>query len=294
MGFSFATVTGTDDLTPHIRRVHLHVEHLARLQLPGGPDDAVGLYFPELGRSRPPAMELRDEVWGYHDLDEPPEGRNYTIRSVDHRTATVDVDFVIHSRGPATLWAQRADVGDAVAMSHARGWYRPASGTDWLLLGTDLAGLPAAARILDELATDPRPVTLVVEVIDEDDLAYLGHLADGVEVISLIGSGNGISASRLGTTIAALDVPAGIGYCWFAGEAAESRTVRKHFRREHHWPADRYDIIGYWRYDGEAWARRYAEHGDELLAVYQQAIADGKGEKRAAEEFDEALEQAGL
>ncbi|MGC4935441.1 siderophore-interacting protein [Gordonia sp. DT30] len=294
MGFSFATVTATEDLTPQIRRVHLDVEHLTRLELPGQPDEAVGMYFPDVGERRPPAMELRDGVWGYHDLERPPEGRNYSIRAVDHEAATIVVDFVIHARGPATSWAQRARAGDGVALSHARGWYRPGPGTDWTLLGTDLSGLPAAARILTELADDDRPVILVAEVIDDADLAYLGDLADGIDIIGLTGSGNGHSASRLGATIETLRLPAGTGYCWFAGEAAESRTVRKHFRRHHQWGADRYDIIGYWRYDGEAWARRYAEHGEALFSIYQQAIADGKGEKRAAEEFDEALERAGL
>ena len=60
------------------------------------------------------------------------------------------------------------------------------------------------------------------------------------------------------------------------------------------WGRDRYDVIGYWRRDGERWSQAYAEHSAELFAVYQQALAAGKSEKQAAEEFDEALERAGL
>lgn len=292
MSFSFAHVTGTTRLDDHLLRVHFEVPDLRRLSLPGLPDEAVGIYFPGIGENAPPAMESRDGVWGYHN-GPAPEARNYSIRHVDHAAGTIVVDFVVHSHGPATLWAQQAAPGQSVALSHARGWYRPPADAAWLLLVADLAGLPAAARILDgHRTTSGPPVTLIAEVID-DDLSYLRDL-DGVTVIPLVGSGNGYGPSRLAETVADLRLPEGIGYCWFAGEASQSRAVRKLLRRELHWSAEHYDIIGYWRFDGEAWSRRYAEHGDELFAIYQQAIADGKSEKQAAEEFDEALERAGL
>ena len=39
---------------------------------------------------------------------------------------------------------------------------------------------------------------------------------------------------------------------------------------------------------------RYAPVASDLFAVYEKALADGKSDKLAAEEFDDALEQAGL
>ena len=66
--------------------------------------------------------------------------------------------------------------------------------------------------------------------------------------------------------------------------------MRKHLRGDHGWSADQYDIVGYWRFDSETWDRRYEEVSDEMEAVYEQALADGKGDKVAAEEFDLALE----
>jgi hypothetical protein len=87
--------------------------------------------------------------------------------------------------------------------------------------------------------------------------------------------------------------PDGMGYCWFGGEAAESRAVRKHFR-ERGWSVDQLDVTGYWRSGSEAWDARFARFGDQAVAVYSRALADGKGAKVAAEEFDEALERAGL
>ncbi|WLP92413.1 siderophore-interacting protein [Gordonia sp. NB41Y] len=277
MGPITATVAGTESISAHLRRLYFDVPDLSGLALPGMPDEAVGMYVPT------------------PDGPNPTEGRNYSIRHVDHEARTLAVDVVLHEHGPVTEWAAGATAGDRVEMSHARGWFAPPAGTGWLLLATDLAGLPAAARILEELRAQHDPVQILVlaEVVDDADLAYLGQVAPA-EVVPIIGSGNGVSPSRLGTAVTEVGLPDGPGYCWFAGEAAQSRIVRKHLRHQLHWPSNRYDAIGYWRFDGERWAQRFAQYGDELFAVYQNAIDAGRSEKQAAEEFDEALEKLGL
>ncbi|MCF3939595.1 siderophore-interacting protein [Gordonia tangerina] len=292
MTHSTARVTATTDLTLRLRRVQFHVPDLARLALPGDPDEAVGIYFPLPGETATPEMECRNGVWGYHDPESAPEARNYSVRAIDHATGTMTVDFVVHSHGPATAWAQRAELGHQVVMAHARGWYRPPP-TQWRLLAADLAGLPALARILQE-DNGTTSTIAVVEVPAAIELDYLDDVAHDADIVLVPGSGNGIGPSVLAETMRHLTLPAGPGYCWFAGEAAESRAVRKWLRNEHHWRRESYDTIGYWRSDGEEWSRRYAAYGDELFDVYQGAIAAGKGEKAAAEEFDEALERRGL
>lgn len=286
MGSSLARVTDTTDLNPRLRRITFTVDDLPGLGLPGLADDAVGIYFP--------AATTESTA---------PEGRNYSVRAVDHASSTMTVDFVVHSHGVATQWAQRARPGDEVTLDHARGWYRPEPTTDWQLLVADLAGLPALARILDELPTGTAAI-VVVEVLDVEDLEYLApHVrADpdsstapgAVEIIPIIARGNGFRESRLTETVGALTHPDGRGYCWYAAEATPSRAIRKHLRTKYGWDRGQYDIIGYWRRDGEEWSRRFERHGEELYAIYQQAIAAGKGEKVAAEEFDDALERMGL
>lgn len=290
---STAHVTEVTDLTQRLRRLQFHVPDLACLALPGDPDEAVGIYFPATHETSTPEMECRDGVWGYHDPASAPEARNYSVRAVDHSTGSMTVDFVVHSHGPATAWAQRAEPGHRVVMAHARGWFGPPPPSGWRLLAADLAGLPALARILHE---DKRrtPTIAVIEVPAADDLDYLDDIDHHADVVPVIGSGNGIGPSVLADSVRHSSLPAGPGYCWFAGEAAQSRAVRKWLRHEHRWGREHYDIIGYWRSDGEEWSRRYAAHGDELFTVYRRALADGKGEKAAAEEFDEALERRGL
>jgi hypothetical protein len=88
-------------------------------------------------------------------------------------------------------------------------------------------------------------------------------------------------------------MPAGRGYCWFAGEAAESRAVRKYLRSAG-LTIDQLDVTGYWRFDSETWEAKFALVSDEVVAVWERAVADGKGERAADEEYDEALERAGL
>jgi NADPH-dependent ferric siderophore reductase len=154
-----------------------------------------------------------------------------------------------------------------------------------------MSGLPAVARIIEELAGGV-PVIAIVEVADPDDLDYLPSHPD-VTVVSSIGTGNGHAPSRLAQLTRDQRLPDGRGYCWFAGEAAESRTVRKHFRGNG-WTVDQLDITGYWRFDSETWDAKFALVADDVVAVWERALADGKGEKVADEEFDEALEQAGL
>lgn len=269
MGVVDGYVAGVGGIGARIKRVVFDVPQLADLQLPGVGDEAVGIDFPAST-----------------------EGRNYSVRHRGPGANQITCDVVLHQRGIASDWARCATIGDRVTLDHARSWYRPEPETDWQLLIADLSGLPALARILDELpgGTD---ASVIVEVTDEADLAYLPARSN-VSLVTTIGTGNGHAPSRL-TELARAHIHAdGRGYCWFAGEAQASREVRKHLRADHGWVPDQYDIVGYWRFDSETWDRRFDEVSDEMVAVYERALAEGKGDKAAAEEFDLALEGIGL
>jgi NADPH-dependent ferric siderophore reductase len=288
----FGTVVDAVAIAARIRRIVLAVPDLAALSLPGGSDDALGIYFPDPGTSSPPPMEFRDGVWGYFDPDHMPQGRNYSVRQVTVETRRITCDFVLHERGIASDWARRARAGDRVVLAHGRGWYRPEETTRWQLLVADLSGLPALARILEELPAGV-DASVIVEVAEQSDLAYLPTRVD-VPVAATVGTGNGHAPSRLAELVRAHPHPDGRGYCWFGGEAQATREVRKHLRGQHGWVADQYDIVGYWRFDSETWDKKYAAVSDEVEAVYAQALADGKDEKIASEVYDLALERVGL
>lgn len=268
-------VAEVSEIGPRLRRVVFEVPEIEVLGLPDVGDAAVGIYFPSPGLSDPDAEA---------------EGRNYTVRHVDGRYLTCD--FVLHDTGLATRWVRHATPGQRVRIDHARSWYRPEPASAWQLLVADLSGLPALARILEELPQGAA-ATAIVEVADEDDLTYVPARPD-IPVVVSAGTGNGHAPSALPDLVRAHPHPTGRGYCWFAGEAQATRVVRKYLRSECGWVADQYDIVGYWRFDSETWDRRYQAVSTEVEAIYERALAAGKGEKIAAEEYDLALERAGL
>lgn len=194
MSFSHASVVETSQLNKRLIRITLEVDDPGALDVKPAADSAVGVYFP--------GSE---------------EGRNYSVRFQDG--ARIDLDVVLHARGPGTTWAAGTRTGDRVGLDHARSWYRPPTDTDWQLLVTDLSGLPATARIIEALPGDT-PAVAIVEVADDDDLTYL-PTRPNVTVITTVGTGNGHAASKLAELSRGLRLPAGRGYCWFAGEAAE-------------------------------------------------------------------------
>ncbi|SIR62081.1 siderophore-interacting protein [Williamsia sterculiae] len=292
MGTVFGAVVAISDPGPRIRRVVLDVPFVDDLGLPGVGDEALCVWFPAPGAAAPPAMQCRDGVWQYYDPDTVPQGRNYTVRTAGPGRKQLTVDLVLHERGVASDWARSVQIGGQVVLSTARSWYRPDPNADWQLLVADLAGLPAVARIVEGLPADAR-ATVIVEVADERDLDYL-PARDGIEVISSVGTGNGHAASALTDLVRDFAQPQGRGYCWSATESGASRDIRKYFRRECGWVADQFDIVGYWRFDSEKWDAKFERVSEELVAVYTQALADGKSDKIASEEFDLALERAGL
>jgi NADPH-dependent ferric siderophore reductase len=269
MASSPASVVETIPLSPRLRRIVLQVDDPGALGVKPGGDSAVGVYFSG------PAAEG--------------EGRNYSVRH--HSGDRITLDVILHARGLATTWARAARPGDRVGLDHARAWYRPEPSTDWQLLVADLSGLPATARIIEELPEDAL-ATAIVEVADQDDLSYLPR-RENLTVIACVGTGNGVAPSQLAAHVRDFTVPAGRGYCWFAGEAAESRAVRKYLRGLG-WTIDQMDVTGYWRFDSEKWDAKYALVADEVGAVWVSAMEEGKSERAADEEFDEALERAGL
>jgi len=220
MSFSYATVIETIQLTPRLRRITLQVDDPELLEVKPGGDSAVGVYFPIVGpdgeRTQPPTVTGADGG-RYVDPESGSEGRNYTVRA--HDGDRIDLDVILHARGPGTAWASSTGPGDRVGLDHARSWYRPEPASDWQLLVADLSGLPAAARIISELPGGV-PVTVVVEVADPEDLEYLPTHPD-VTVVSSVGTGNGHAPSRLARLVRELTLPDGRGYCWFAAEAAE-------------------------------------------------------------------------
>ena len=279
-------------LTPNMIRIVFGGEDLRRFVSSGDPDERLVVVLPLPGERRAPAPVRQDDGTLDYPADDEPEMRSYTVRRVDPDTGELVIDFVRHEGGAAATWAIRARAGDVVYLSPAKGWYSPPPDTTWQLLMADMTALPALGRILEELPADQRAVVLA-EVTEPSDTQPVESPADAT-CTWLPGSGNGHGPSRLLEALKEVELPEGPGYLWFAGEAAESRAVRKYVRRELGWPTERFTIIGYWRVDKERWLARYEEVGRSLEQLYENAVASGLSEGDALEVYEEALENAGL
>lgn len=283
-------------LTPHMLRVRFGcptrpghgAADLADFRSTGVPDERLVVVFPPEGADEPPAPVLTGTGWDYPDPATRPAMRSYTVRAFDPVTQELVVDFVAHQGGVAAEWARRARPGDLVLVTAAAGWYDPPADAAWQLLVADLTALPALGRIAE---TTTLPTAAVVEVLEAADRQ---PLPDAVDARWLCGTGNGAGPSALLRALRDVRWPEGPGYVWFAGEAGESRAVRRYLRQHLGWSAARYDVLGYWRVSQEEWDRRYAEVGGDLERVYTDALARGLSSTDALEVYDDALERAGL
>ncbi len=280
-------------LTPNMIRIVFGGEDLRRFVSSGDPDERLVVVLPRPGEREAPVPVRQDDGTLDYPADDEPEMRSYTVRRVDPVTGELVIDFVRHEGGAAATWAIQARAGDVVYLSPAGGWYNPA-GRHHLAAADGGHDRPARA------GPDPRGAAgrAAGRGAGRGDRAVRQPSRSTAPPTPPT---PGCRAAATATAPAAcsqalqeIELPEGPGYVWFAGEAAESRAVRKYVRRELGWPTERFTIIGYWRVEKERWMARYEEVGESLEKVYESAVASGLSEGDALEVYEEALEKAGL
>lgn len=186
------------DVTPHLRAVTFTDESLADFASPSF-DDHVKLFI-DTGA-------------------EEPARRDYTPRSFDNVARELTLEFVLHGDGPAAEWATQAAPGQRVRIGGPRGSFLIPLDYDWHLLVGDETALPAIARRLEELPAGAKTL-VVLQVPDEADRPALTSAADVTTTWVADGAG-------LMSALKAMELPAGEGYVWAAGEAAEMAELRR-------------------------------------------------------------------
>lgn len=218
--------------------------------------------------------------------------RNYTVRALRPQADEVDIDFALHERGLAVDWVRGARPGDELAWGEVAGTYAAPADTDWRLLVGDLAALPAIGRIVEELPAGARAY-VVAEVFAAGDRQQW-QTAGGIEVVWLHGSGDGRAPSRLEEAVRTFAEPPGQGYIWMAGETRAVRATRRYVRHERGIARERYSLTGYWLVGAEAWERRYEQVAARLEAIWKRAEQAGADTEAVIDDYDAALEEAGL
>jgi NADPH-dependent ferric siderophore reductase len=170
-----------------------------------------------------------------------PVMRDYTPRWFDAEAGLLDIEFALHGDGFVATWAAQAQPGQQAGVGGPRGSFVVPTGFDWHLLVGDETALPAIARRLEELP-DGTQALVIAETADPADRRELQSRA-ALQVQWLTQAGGG----GLAAAIARLRLPAGQGYAWAAGEAADMAATRRVLVDELGLPKDRVRAAAYWK-----------------------------------------------
>ncbi len=272
-----AEVIGTSLLSPVMRRVVLGGPGLADFASSGHPDEWLRLFVPAEAVGAP----------GPDPLD-----RWYSVRRWDPAAGELTVDIVVHEHGVATTWAERAAPGDVIAVSAPNGRFDPLPDTDWLLVVADQTALPAASRILEELAPGRRAYA-ILEAPDPDSLVPITSAGE-VDVDWRFHPVPASLGSPLTAATREFALPPGQGYVWMAGEASCSRDIRRYVRHDLGWKPARYDIVGYWRPEAERYQQRYRAIEGRVGEIWDRGRAGGKDTEVIADEIFAVMDEHGL
>lgn len=243
-----ATVTAVRQLAPHMIRVTIGGEALARVDPTPFTDRYVKLVMAE------PA-----EPGGR------PVTRTYTIRRV--APSGWDLDVVTHGDvGYGGPWAQRVRPGDEVSFLGPGGDYAPSPDAPWHLLAGDESALPAVAAACEALPGDA-VAHVFLEVGDAADEQELTGAAE-LHVTWV----HRAAGERLADVVQAARLPEGVPHTFLHGEAGCVRDLRRWARAALGVPRELLSASGYWRRgrDDEHWR---AEKSAWKAAVEQDDLA---------------------
>lgn len=189
-------------------------------------------------------IELRDPLSLYGILRPVETMRTYTLWNFSPLEQCFELRVHLYDGDGIGLdWARRARVGDAVRFWGPQGDFIVRAEAPWhLFVGeeTASAAFGPMIRALDGNAT----VHAVLESDTPDDALALPAFP-GLRRIWRRGA-SPVASQRLVNAVAALDLPAGPGAAYIAGEARTCQMVRDHLVRERGWPRSAIRVKPFW------------------------------------------------
>ncbi len=239
------TVKRVTELSPAMRRITLTGDDLPDF-LSASFDDHIKLMVPDaIGAT------LHVPIVGPAGLvfaaDKPrPAMRDYTPRRYDPASNELDIDFVLHHKGPATDWASHAEPGHFVGIAGPRGSFVIPMAFDWHLLIGDETAIPAIGRRLEELPATAKAIVLVKTATAEARIELSSRCELDIRWVAEAESASPrMSALEAATRDIAL--PDGEGYVWAAGEYSDIKAVRRYLGDELGIDKSRIRAASYWR-----------------------------------------------
>lgn len=172
-----------------------------------------------------------------------PLTRDYSVRKFDIETKELTIDFVLHDHGPAGRWAKNAKVGDPIGVIGPRGSRIYSPDFDSYVFLSDLTGLPALSRWLEEIprGKDTLGVVSVDSIRDVIPVRGPGHTQIQWHYPPE-------TTDRLLNAVKSLDSDLlRRSYIWGGGEAGELARIRRYLVRELGVSSKQVDLDGYWK-----------------------------------------------
>ncbi|UFQ19738.1 MULTISPECIES: siderophore-interacting protein [Streptomyces] len=220
------TVTGTEDVTEHYRRVHVtDGGMLARTGV--HPTMWVRLWFESAGR---------------------PHQRAYTLVDPDPAAGTFTLEFALHD-GPASDWARAAAPGDRIAATvQGTGFEAPDPAPARLFVIGDTAALPAVSSLLSALPGTPATIWFETRHGPDADLAA-SRVDPGLHDVRPVErrlSGGHLVQEVKSALPGLLGDPAD-AYVWITCDTTTTRALAAYVRKDLSVPKHRVHALGYWR-----------------------------------------------
>lgn len=223
-----ATVTGVDDITPHMRRVTFSHGKFRQLEIKQ-PGQWLSILFPATAGNKQ-------------------QNRAYTVREFDAENGTMAIDFALHGDlGCASSWALRARAGDILHLSKPRpGYDVDARKRRYVLIG-DPSFLPAANEILATLpdSVDASAFIEVADATDEQPLPTRANLT--VKWLHAHDRSPG-TTGQLEREVRQANLSVEDCQVWLAGESSMVRAIRKYLLSELGLDRSALHAAGYWKF----------------------------------------------
>lgn len=185
--------------------------------------------------------------------------RTYSIRNYSHynyQEYYLTIDFVIHSAGIATTWAQQANIGDVIGLV-GMGAKKTFDKAEQLFFVGDISAMPAISYSLEHLPADQKALA-IIEVPHQDDILPL-QVSSTVQIEWLVTSKG---KSQLLAKVASIinTVKHDKLLIWGGMESSICQQIRQYLIDQFpDLPREVIQLIGYWR---EGFAEGEFKHHD--------------------------------
>ncbi len=239
--FRRVQVRSTSPLSERMVRIALGGEELDGFAIES-PASSVRLLLPPPG-----ANEIEMPTWTGNQFElatgERAPIRTFTPRAFDSERLELTIDVVLHDHGAATDWAQRADVGDEVAISGpGRSETLDPTARSFLLAG-DESAIPAISQLLESIEPD-RAIEVHIEITHPGARFELPTHPHATIVWHDARAG---AAPGDSFTAAVQDLDQLPDAVWVAGEAAAVQRLRSHLFDERGRDRSSVTARGYWK-----------------------------------------------